>query len=162
MLKVINTVRRFRSYNLIGLVQSRCFATDLEVVKKEVRAEKDEQLPVGDIQTREITVEGGQAFYGDLRSTSGLGLGDGLTSHTAKWLQVGKFYDGNDKSPMEFISEAPPIKVSGAVVASYGADDPALGCPVEYIDLRGTSIDNPAVCKYTGNRFYSDDWAHHH
>lgn len=35
------------------------------------------------------------------------------------------------------------------------ADDPALGCPVEYIDLRGTSIDNPAVCKYTGNRYYS-------
>ena len=80
---------------------------------------------------------------------------------------------------MQFIQEAPPIKVHGAVVASFGgmrpfylstrlllackpclcaqgmcagaaADDPSLGCPVEYIDLRGTSIDNPAVCKYTG------------
>lgn len=30
------------------------------------------------------------------------------------------------------------------------ADDPSLGCPVEYIDLRGTSVDSPAVCKYTG------------
>lgn len=33
-------------------------------------------------------LEGRQAFDGDLRATSGLGLGDGLTSHTAKWLQV--------------------------------------------------------------------------
>ena len=31
-------------------------------------------------------------------------------------------------------------------------DDPALGCPVEYINLKGTSRDNPAVCKYTGNK----------
>jgi hypothetical protein len=27
---------------------------------------------------------------------------------------------------------------------------------VEYINLRGTSYDNPAVCKYTGNKYYSD------
>lgn len=27
---------------------------------------------------------------------------------------------------------------------------------VEYINLRGTSKDNPAVCKYTGNKYYSD------
>jgi hypothetical protein len=38
------------------------------------------------------------------------------------------------------------------------ADDPNLGCPVEYISLKGTSADKPAVCKYTGNKFYSDDW----
>ena len=31
---------------------------------------------------------GGAAFKGDLRATSGLGLGDGIHSHTAKWLQV--------------------------------------------------------------------------
>jgi NADH dehydrogenase (ubiquinone) Fe-S protein 6 len=37
-------------------------------------------------------------------------------------------------------------------------DDPSLGCPVEYIDLRGTSKENPAVCKYTGNKYWSDDW----
>lgn len=27
---------------------------------------------------------------------------------------------------------------------------------VEYINLRGTSKDKPAVCKYTGNKYYSD------
>ena len=42
------------------------------------------------------------------------------------------------------------------------ADDPALGCPVEYISLKGTSYDNPAVCKYTGNKYYSDDWKYAH
>ena len=31
-----------------------------------------------------------QAFEGDLRSTSGLGLGDGLYTHTSKWLQVSR------------------------------------------------------------------------
>lgn len=53
-------------------------------------------------------------------------------------------------------------------------DRPFLSCPVvschmshicthvhtyvqvEYINLRGTSKDNPAVCKYTGNKYYSD------
>ncbi|GIL99617.1 hypothetical protein Vretimale_4742, partial [Volvox reticuliferus] len=101
---------------------------------------------------------GGIVPKGDLRATSGLGLGDGIKNHTDKWLQVGK-------SPMEYINEVEPIKVKGLVVASYGSDDPALGCPVEYITLKGTSYDNPAVCKYTGNRYYSDDWkhgAHHH
>lgn len=28
--------------------------------------------------------------------------------------------------------------------------------------LRGTSVDKPAVCKYTGLRYYSDDWASAH
>lgn len=32
--------------------------------------------------------EGRQAFDGDLRSSSALGLGDGVTEHTKKWLQV--------------------------------------------------------------------------
>lgn len=99
-------------------------------------------------------------FGGDLRSTSGLGLGDGLKSHTAKWLEGNKL-----KVPMECIEQAEPIEVEGLVAISYGSDDPALGCPAEYIDLRGTSIDKPAVCKYTGNKFYSNAWkdggAHH-
>lgn len=69
---------------------------------------------------------------------------------------------GNTKPPMDFIAEAEPIKVHGAVVASTGVEDPALGCPVEFIDLRGTSKERPAVCKYTGNKYYSDDWAHAH
>ena len=36
------------------------------------------------------------------------------------------------------------------------ADDPAMGAPVEYIDLRGTTRDKPATCKYTGNKYYSE------
>ena len=31
-------------------------------------------------------------------------------------------------------------------------ENAALGCPVEYINLKGTSRENPAVCKYTGNK----------
>ena len=39
-------------------------------------------------------------------------------------------------------------------VLTNAADDPGLGCPVEYIDLRGTSREKPAVCKYTGNKYW--------
>lgn len=105
-----------------------------------------------------ITQKVGQAFPGDLRSSSALGLGDGITSHTEKWLQPDGKTPTNSKSPMEYIAETEPIKVKGSVVASMGTDDPALGCPVEYINLKGTSYDRPAVCKYTGNKYYSDDW----
>lgn len=35
-----------------------------------------------------INVVPGQAFGGDLRSTSGLGVGDGIKTHTEKWLDV--------------------------------------------------------------------------
>lgn len=114
---------------------------------------KDVKVPDSVKDTPE-TIGGGQAFPNDLRSTSALGLGDGLINHTAKWLQ------GNVKTPMQWIKEAPPIKVHGNVVASYGSDNPALGCPVEYINVKGTTKENPAVCKYTGNRYYSDDWKH--
>lgn len=105
-----------------------------------------------------ITKEIGQAFPGDLRSTSGLGLGDGIHSHTEKWLQADDKTPMNTKSPMEYIAEVEPIEVQASVVASYGSDDPGLGCPVEYINLKGTSRENPAVCKYTGNKYYSNAW----
>lgn len=107
-------------------------------------------------QTLPETVLQGQAFLQDLRSTSALGVGDGISNHSAKWLQ--KELGGQQTSPMEYIQASEPIKVHGLVVASYGSDDPALGCPVEYINLKGTSRDHPAVCKYTGNKYYSDDW----
>ena len=42
------------------------------------------------------------------------------------------------------------------------ADDPAMGAPVEYIDLRGTTRDTPATCKYTGNKYYSEVWSSVH
>ena len=168
-----------------------------------------------------ITVTGA-AFPGDLRSTSGLGTGDGIEDHTGKWLQVdlpdslicswppmhaavglgiafclttnsmsalqSDVSQGNTKSPMQYVHEHEPMKVHGLTVASYGcasrahcgtapdfraclcklvpgsmlfsirlaADDPAMGAPVEYIDLRGTTRDKPATCKYTGNKYYSE------
>jgi NADH dehydrogenase (ubiquinone) Fe-S protein 6 len=98
----------------------------------------------------------GQAFVGDLRSVSGLCVGDGLGNHTSKWAQLE--LGGVQTTPMEFVQASAPIKVHGLVVASYGSDDPALGCPAEYIDLRGSTAEAPAVCKYTGNRYYSLDW----
>lgn len=96
------------------------------------------------------TTVAGQAFPGDLRSTSGLGFGDNLLDHTSKWLQVFvpvqmlpcsslRHYlpndtfvlidlqhaqpgqGGNETSPMEYVWRAEPIKVHGAVVASYGS-----------------------------------------
>ncbi|KAK9798177.1 hypothetical protein WJX73_007944 [Symbiochloris irregularis] len=130
-------------------------------------AKGDELTKAENLKAREITEQElyHAAVPGDLRSTSGNGLGDGLFSHNDKWLQtdwtMGK--QGNTKPPMQYIKEAPVIKVHGPVVASYGSDDPNLGCPVEYIDLKGTSKENPAVCKYTGNKYYSDPhtWLHH-
>jgi NADH dehydrogenase (ubiquinone) Fe-S protein 6 len=62
---------------------------------------------------------------------------------------------------MDMLREEPPKKVSGLRVASVGGegdDHDGLGCPIEYIDLRGTTAEKPAVCKYTGNKYYSDDW----
>lgn len=38
----------------------------------------------------------------------------------ALWMQTDGFVSGNTKSPMEYIHEAPPIKVHGSVVASFG------------------------------------------
>ncbi len=58
------------------------------VVRKESKAAGDVVDQPYDSDSRTITVTPGQAFAGDNRSSSGLGLGDGLTSHTAKWLAV--------------------------------------------------------------------------
>lgn len=43
--------------------------------------------PADSVLSRETTRQG-QAFVGDLRGASALGLGDGITDHTAKWMQV--------------------------------------------------------------------------
>lgn len=63
------------------------------VVKKDWSAVKIPETTLKNVQT---TLGGGQAFANDLRGTSGLGLGDGITSHTGKWLAVG---DGLQSSP---------------------------------------------------------------
>ena len=41
-------------------------------------------------------------------------------------MQVDGYYTGNLKSPMDWIQESEPIKVHGAVVASYGSKKPLL------------------------------------
>jgi hypothetical protein len=55
------------------------------VVKKDWSAIKIPEQVLDAIPTTTLP---GQAFVGDLRSTSGLGLGDGKTTHTSKWLTV--------------------------------------------------------------------------
>ncbi|XP_049349396.1 NADH dehydrogenase [ubiquinone] iron-sulfur protein 6, mitochondrial [Solanum verrucosum] len=84
------------------------------------------------------------------RSLSGVASSEVITSHTEKWMQ-----DTSKKSPMELISEVPPIKVGGRIAACEG-DSPALGHPIEYICL---DLPEPAICKYCGLRFVQD---HHH
>lgn len=55
------------------------------VVKKDWKAV---QLPAAIVNAIPTTTMPGQAFVGDMRSTSGLGMGDGYKTHTDKWLQV--------------------------------------------------------------------------
>jgi hypothetical protein len=55
------------------------------IVKKDWNAVK---LPEAVVDAIPTTTLPGQAFVGDLRSTSGLGMGDGKTTHTDKWLTV--------------------------------------------------------------------------
>lgn len=51
-------------------------------------AAKGDELAKGD-NLEYVTIQhGAQAFKGDLRSTSALGLGDGLYTHTDKWNEV--------------------------------------------------------------------------
>ena len=59
-----------------------------EIVRKESRGQGEVLKEPYNEESRTITVHPGQAFLGDNRSSSGLGLGDGLVSHTSKWLQV--------------------------------------------------------------------------
>lgn len=56
-----------------GVLRSQRYLSDLAKVSPE-------SLPK--------TVKGGAAFEGDLKSVSGLGLGDGIKTHTEKWLKV--------------------------------------------------------------------------
>jgi len=133
----------------------RAFASETSLSRADI-VEKAKEVATTLSQDDPTAVLPGQAFLGDLRSTSALSIGDGIKNHSAKWLQ--KELGGTQTSPLEYIMATEPVKVNGLTVASYGGDDPSLGCPVEYISLKGTTKDNPAVCKYTGNKYYSDDW----
>lgn len=65
-------------------------ASEKELVKKEVAGQNWSAvtLPSQTVKDLPITTRKGASFSGDLRSTSGLGMGDGLKTHTEKWLQV--------------------------------------------------------------------------
>ncbi|XAR71534.1 hypothetical protein NMG60_11017862 [Bertholletia excelsa] len=93
-------------------------------------------------------------FSSNSRNFSGVVSSEILSSHTAKWMQ-----DTSKKSPMELISEVPPIKVEGRIVACEGDTNPALGHPIEFICL---DLDEPASCKYCGLRYIQDHGSHHH
>jgi len=148
----MNNVLRRTGTSFLGNGQ---WASVSSVARKDVEAILHEVTTTGKQDSPTIVLPG-QAFVGDYRSTSALGVGDGIGNHTAKWQQ--RELGGTQTSPMEYIQTTEPIKVHGLVVASTGSDHPGLGCPVEYINLKGTTRENPAVCKYTGNRFYSDSW----
>lgn len=92
----------------------------------------------------------------DLRATGGLGLGDGIKTHTEKW------FWGKGPTPMEYILRVEPIANKGSVAACYGGVEPALGHEVEYIKVTGRSKDDPAVCKYCGLRYYEAPGHHGH
>ena len=117
-------------------------------------AEKNPRSTRGD---NEITVPG-QAFMNDTRSTCGVGVGDGISNHTAKWHAADE-RDG--KTPIEYCQSAEPVLVHGLSVACTGLDGEdafEMGSPVQFISLKGTSRERPAVCKYTGRKWWSDDW----
>ncbi|EFJ16177.1 hypothetical protein SELMODRAFT_59777, partial [Selaginella moellendorffii] len=71
--------------------------------------------------------------------------------HTSKWM-----HNKEKKSPMQLISEVPPIVVHDRIVACIGGNNLALGHPVEFICL---DLPHPQVCKYCGLRYVQD---HHH
>jgi hypothetical protein len=83
---------------------AQCFATASKSAPKQKAADPSKpaqsiivtktdwkaiKLPEEVVDSIPTTNSFGQAFGGDLRSTSGLGMGDGITNHTDKWLQVG-------------------------------------------------------------------------
>merc|ERR1711977_133645 len=94
----------------------------------------------------------GAAFPNDLRSTSGIGKGDNLETHTSKWLSEGE-------GPMEMINRVPPKAVDTKIVACRGGQF-QLGHPVEFLKVYGTTEAEPAVCKYCGLRYYHCAGAH--
>jgi hypothetical protein len=66
--------------------QGKADVTQLSV--KQDWAAVAKEMPAGTVEDIPTTNSLGQAFGGDIRSTSGLGMGDGIRNHTEKWLQV--------------------------------------------------------------------------
>jgi hypothetical protein len=55
-------------------------------------------VPANTARDVPTTIGGGQAFADDMRGSSGLGLGDGIKTHTDKWLVVGIRNVGRSRS----------------------------------------------------------------
>ena len=92
-------VRKIGQIN--GLMsQIRCFASKVPAQGDTLRPEgrrgaeeiaqgaKGDELVADEKLKYNTITDAAQAFKGDLRSTSALGLGDGLYTHTDKWYQV--------------------------------------------------------------------------
>merc|ERR1712146_687714 len=58
------------------------------------------------------------------------------------------------KTPMDLISEIPPIEVDGDLAICNGAS-PTSSHPTEYIQLNKVKWGEPEVCKYCGLRYVS-------
>lgn len=65
----------------------------------------------------------------------------------------------NNETPMEYIASIPPIEVNGTTAVCDGGGIPALGHPIEYIQLNKVDPNAPETCKYCGLRFIQK--AHH-
>ena len=62
------------------------------------------------------------------------------------------------KTPMQLISEVPPIVVNGPKAVCYGTKDNKAGPgahPAEYLQLDRVVIGQPETCKYCGLRYVS-------
>lgn len=46
------------------------------------------------------------------------------------------------------------MEVQTRIAQCWGGGDVALGHPIEYINLDGTTLEDPAVCKYCGLRYF--------
>ena len=96
-------VKGTRLLSFVSLRQGRAhMGTQLTLARSSLRAGRYLQLRHKSIassqkstdaiaetsNTDTITRQPGAAFPGDIRSTSGLGLGDGIETHTGKWMTV--------------------------------------------------------------------------
>ena len=80
-----HTSRRSRA---LLAVASRAFATKPDALAPAPPVTPPTRGPPASSPASRTVTHTGQAFVGDLRSASALGLGDGITDHTSKWLQV--------------------------------------------------------------------------
>ena len=79
-----------------------------------------------------------------------------LSTYTTSNTPAGRF-PNTGKTPMEMIAEVPPIPVKGYVAICVGGGHPALGHPVEYIQLNKRVPGAIETCKYCGLRYFHQE-----